>query len=74
MTFPGVSPGSGQGDPVKDLVAKYQGESEAAKRQLLAADGVTVDSRGLQQLLAAANHYILKRVMLIQGVTVSILG
>ena len=53
LTFPGVSPGSGQGDPVKDLVAKYQGESEAAKRQLLAADGVTVDSRGLQQLLAA---------------------
>jgi len=56
LTCPGVSPSSEQGDPVKDLVTKYQGEAEASKRQILSADGVTADKRGLQQLLAAGNY------------------
>lgn len=56
LTCPGVSPGSEQGDPVRDLVAKYQGEGEACKRRILAADGVTTDTRGLQQLIAAGNY------------------
>ena len=37
-------------------MAKYQGEGEAAKRQILTSDGVTADIRGLQQLLAAGNY------------------
>lgn len=45
-----------QGDPVRDLVGKYQGEAEACKRHVLAADAVTADTRGLQQLVAAANY------------------
>ena len=56
LTSPGVMPGSEQGDPVRDAVAKYQGEGEAAKRQILTSDGVTADMRGLQQLLAAGNY------------------
>jgi tetratricopeptide (TPR) repeat protein len=56
LTLPGVAPGSEQGDPVRDTVAKYQGEGEAAKRQILTSDGVTADTRGLQQLLAAGNY------------------
>lgn len=56
LTCPGVSPGSDQGDPVKDLVTKYQGEAESSKRQILSADGVTADKRGLQQLLSAGNY------------------
>lgn len=56
LTLPGVAPGSEQGDPVRDLVAKYQGDGEAAKRQILTSDGVTADTRGLQQLLAAGNY------------------
>ncbi len=45
-----------QGDPVRDLVGKYQGEAEACKRHVLAEDAVTADTRGLQQLVAAANY------------------
>ena len=45
-----------QGDPVRELVGKYQGEAEACKRHVLAADAVTADTRGLQQLVAAANY------------------
>ena len=56
LTLPGVSSGSEQGDPVRDLVAKYQGESEASKRQLLGCDGVTADTRGLAQLISAGNY------------------
>ena len=56
LTLPGVAPGSEQGDPVRDTVAKYQGEGEAVKRQILTSDGVTADTRGLQQLLAAGNY------------------
>jgi len=56
LTLPGVAPGSEQGDPVRDAVAKYQGEVEASKRQILTSDGVTADARGLQQLLAAGNY------------------
>jgi len=56
LTCPGVSPASEQGDPVKDLVTKYQGEAESSKRQILSADGVTADKRGLQQLLSAGNY------------------
>lgn len=56
LTSPGVAPGSEQGDPVREAVAKYQGEGEAAKRRVLASDGVTGDLRGLQQLLAAGNY------------------
>lgn len=55
LTLPGVAPGSEQGDPIRDTVAKYQGEAEAVKRQILTSDGVTADTRGLQQLLAAGN-------------------
>ena len=33
-----------------------QGENEACKRHTLAADGVTTDTRGLQQLIAAGNY------------------
>eukprot|EP00088_Acartia_fossae_P047014 TRINITY_DN5091_c2_g1_i3.p1 TRINITY_DN5091_c2_g1~~TRINITY_DN5091_c2_g1_i3.p1 ORF type:complete len:1000 (-),score=250.08 TRINITY_DN5091_c2_g1_i3:148-3147(-) len=56
LTCPGVCVGSDQGDPVRDLVAKYQGESEAAKRHSLAADSVTTDIRGLQQLISSGNY------------------
>jgi len=56
LTCPGVAPGSEQGDPIRDLVAKYQGEGEASKRHTLAADGVTADTRGLQQLIAVGNY------------------
>jgi len=56
LTLPGVAPGSEQSDPIKDAVAKYQGEAEAAKRQILTSDGVTADTRGLQQLLVAGNY------------------
>jgi len=56
LTCPGVTPGSEQGDPVRDLVAKYQGEGEACKRRTLAADGVTTDTRGLQQLISSGNY------------------
>ena len=56
LTCPGVTPGSEQGDPVRDLVAKYQGEGEACKRRTLAADGVTTDTRGLHQLIASGNY------------------
>ena len=56
LTSPGVMPGSEQGDPVREAVAKYQGEGEAAKRQILTSDGVTADIRGLQQLVAAGNY------------------
>merc|ERR1719427_37088 len=55
LCLPGVSIGSEQTDPVRDCVARYQGESEASKRQVLGSDGVTCDPRGLQQLLAAGN-------------------
>jgi hypothetical protein len=41
---------------VRELVGKYQGEAEACKRHVLAADAVTADTRGLQQLVAAANY------------------
>ncbi len=41
---------------MRDLVAKYQGEAEACKRHVLAADTVTADTRGLQQLVAAGNY------------------
>ena len=55
LSLPGVM-ASDQGDPVRDTVAKYQGDSEASKRQLLGCDGVTADTRGLQQLIAAGNY------------------
>ena len=41
---------------MRDLVAKFQGEAEACKRHVLAADAVTADTRGLQQLVAAGNY------------------
>ena len=56
LTCPGVLPGSEQGDPVREAVAKYQGEGEAVKRHILTSDGVTSDLRGLDQLLAAGNY------------------
>lgn len=56
LTMPGVSAGSEQGDPVRDGVAKYQGDAEASKRQVLGCDGVTADTRGLLQLVAAGNY------------------
>jgi len=56
LTCPGVCVGSDQGDPVRDLVAKYQGENEASKRHSLAADSVTTDVRGLQQLISSGNY------------------
>jgi len=56
LTMPGVSAGSEQGDPVRDGVAKYQGDAEASKRQVLGCDGVTADTRGLLQLVAGG-HY-----------------
>ena len=56
LTCPGVLAGSEQGDPVREAVAKYQGEGEAVKRQILTSDGVTSDLRGLDQLLAAGNY------------------
>jgi len=56
LTLPGVSAGSEQGDPVRDAVAKYQGDSEASKRQVLGCDGVTADTRGLLQLVSAGNY------------------
>jgi len=56
LTCPGIVPGSEQGDPVRDTVAKYQGEAEASKRQTLTSEGVTGDTRGLQQLLSSGNY------------------
>merc|ERR1712117_523588 len=56
LTLPGVSAGSEQGDPVRDAVAKYQGEGEASKRQVMGCDQVTSDIRGLLQLISADNY------------------
>ena len=55
LTLPGVSAGSEQTEPVRDCVAKYQGESEASKRQVAGSDSVTADTRGLSQLLSIGN-------------------
>ena len=55
LTLPGVSAGSEQTDPVRDFVGKYQGESEASKRQVAGCDSVTADTRGLTQLLSLGN-------------------
>ena len=33
-----------------------QGDAEASKRQVLGCDGVTADTRGLLQLVAAGNY------------------
>ncbi len=38
-------------DPIRDLMTHYHGESEATKRQVLTADSVTHDQRGLRQLI-----------------------
>ena len=55
LSLPGVSAGSEQSDPVRDFVGKYQGESEASKRQVAGCDSVTADTRGLTQLLSLGN-------------------
>ena len=40
-----------KGDPVRDMVLKFMGEQEAAKRLVLNADSVPQDEIGLQQLI-----------------------
>ena len=55
LSLPGLSSGSEQGDPVRDGVAKYQGEGEASKRQVMGCDSVTADTRGLIQLISLGN-------------------
>ena len=40
-------------DPVRNFVVHYAGEQEALKRQVLTADSVSQDQRGLRQLVKA---------------------
>ena len=49
--MPGVHAREDLHDPIKSLVARYRGEAEAAKRQVLTADVVSQDHAGLSQLI-----------------------
>ena len=51
LTMPGVHAREDLHDPIKGLVARYRGEAEAGKRQVLTADMVTQDHTGLIQLI-----------------------
>ena len=51
LTMPGVHAREDLHDPIKSLVARYRGEAEAAKRQVLTADVVSQDQAGLSQLI-----------------------
>ena len=42
-----------QGDPAKELVAKYLGEQEASKRPFPTADSVELNENGLKLLLVS---------------------
>ena len=54
LTAPAAAIREDLSDPVRDLVAHYHGEAEArVKRQVLTADSVTQDARGLRQLIKA---------------------
>eukprot|EP00795_Rhopilema_esculentum_P007846 gene7846-13724_t len=53
LTCPSVVLEASLGDPVSDLVAKFLGDQEAAKRRMPTADGVTMNDAGLKSLLAA---------------------
>jgi len=53
LTTPAVVLREDLPDPVRNLVAHYRGEQEASRRQVLTADSVTQDQRGLRQLVRA---------------------
>lgn len=51
LTTPNVALKEDLDDPIRNLVAHYKGDSEAAKRQTLTADSVGQDLRGLRSLI-----------------------
>lgn len=53
LSMPGVIAEEALGDPVRDLVQRYMGETEANKRLVLNADSVPQDKVGLCQLIKA---------------------
>ena len=53
LTMPGVHAREELHDPIKSLVARYRGEAEAGKRNVLTADNVSQDRSGLYQLIEA---------------------
>ena len=44
-----------------------QGDAEASKRQVLGCDGVTADTRGLLQLVAAGNYRSAGNILVISS-------
>ncbi|XP_030838931.1 trafficking protein particle complex subunit 12 [Strongylocentrotus purpuratus] len=53
LTMPGIIAEEPQGDPIKELVQRYMGEQESAKRSVLTVNQVTRDEHGLKRLLDA---------------------
>ena len=51
LTMPAVHAREDLHDPIRALVARYRGEAEAGKRQVLTADMVSQDHKGLIQLI-----------------------
>ena len=51
VTMPSVHAREDVHDPIKSLVARYRGEVEAGKRNILTADSVSQDLNGLLQLI-----------------------
>ena len=42
-----------QGDPVKELMVRFMGDTEASKRFTMTADNVSQDERGLRELIVS---------------------
>ncbi|KAF3701534.1 Trafficking protein particle complex subunit 12 Tetratricopeptide repeat protein 15 [Channa argus] len=55
LTMPGLKFDNLQGDAVKDLMLRFLGEQEAAKRQVLTANSVEQSFTGLKQLVSSKN-------------------
>lgn len=51
LTMPGVQSANDLVDPIRDAVVYLLGETEAGQRQILKADDVTQDERGIRQLI-----------------------
>lgn len=71
LTMPGISFDEAQTDPLKELLIKYQHETEASKRNVLTLDQVTRDVDGLKKLV---NHGCLRSAVQLTGLLLTSVG